>query len=394
MVRAGAAVSATALIAALASATPTGAVAAHRPAVSGNDGHGGAFRQVNLVSDVPGRAQLLDNEVKNPWGIAMGPTTPLWVNNNFNPASACNCIPQPEDLLTKATLYAGANKSGPITKIPLEVTTSSPTGMVFNPTKQFKIDQGGTMTPALFLFNEAFIDASGTDAESVITGWSPADPLPTTTTPTAARQDHNFPVGLALVPGGMHRGARLLVANGNNGRIVVYGRAFHQIMNRHLFVDPMRRADGLDAYNVMFLNHRVYVSYFKGRTGAVSVFTPGGRFIKRLVTGAPLVGPWGMAIAPKHWGEFGGALLVGNVDNGKINAFNRHTGKFLGTLKNRNGRPLVNPGLWGIEFGNGVIGTPHTLIFAAGIGSEVGGFGDDIYEHGLIGLIRPIMNDD
>jgi len=386
MVRAGAAVSATALVAALASAVPTGAVASHQ---AGADRHGGSFRQVNLVSDVPGRAQLLDNEVKNPWGIAMGPETPLWVNNNFNPAGACQCIPAPEDILTKATIYAGANKNGPITKIPLEVTTSSPTGMVFNPTKQFKINQGGTLAPATFLFNETFVDAAGTDAEGRITGWTGTNPPVATTTSTAARKDHSFPVGLALVPAGMNRGPRLLVAD---GRIEVYGRAFHQVMNRRLFVDPMRRADGLETYNVTYLRHHVYVSYFADSGGAVSVFTPRGKFIKRLVTGAPLVGPWGMAIAPKHWGQFGGALLVGNVDDGTINAFNRHTGEFRGTLMNRHGHPLVNPGLWGIAFGNGVIGTPHTLLFAAGIGSEVGGFGDDIYEHGLVGLIRPNSN--
>ena len=33
-----------------------------------------------------------------------------------------------------------------------------------------------------------------------------------------------------------------------------------------------------------------------------------------------------MAIAPKHWGKFGGRLLVGNVDDGKINAFERAAG--------------------------------------------------------------------
>ncbi len=78
-----------------------------------------------------------------------------------------------------------------------------------------------------------------------------------------------------------------------------------------------------------------------------------------------------MAIAPKHWGKFGGRLLVGNVDNGKINAFGARSGKFKGTLKDASGEPLVNTGLWGIAFGNGVIGTPNSLIFAAGIGDEV-----------------------
>ena len=100
------------------------------------------FRQVNLVSDLPGLAQVFDPAVKNPWGIAMGPTTPLWVNNNFNPAFDFN-HPVAADLLTKITLYRGANGIDPITKVGLAVTASAPTGIVFNPTSQFVINQGG-----------------------------------------------------------------------------------------------------------------------------------------------------------------------------------------------------------------------------------------------------------
>jgi hypothetical protein len=80
------------------------------------------------------------------------------------------------------------------------------------------------------------------------------------------------------------------------------------------------------------------------------------------------------------------------VGDGRINAFNRHSGRFEGTLKNARGKEIVNPGLWGIAFGNGVIGTPRTLIFSAGIGSAPGGFGDDGYEHGLVGLIKPVSH--
>lgn len=34
------------------------------------------YRQVNLVSDVPGLARVTDYRVSNPWGIALGPSTP------------------------------------------------------------------------------------------------------------------------------------------------------------------------------------------------------------------------------------------------------------------------------------------------------------------------------
>ena len=57
-----------------------------------------------------------------------------------------------------------------------------------------------------------------------------------------------------------------------------------------------------------------------------------------------------------------------------------NTGRFQGTLRNKTGKAIANSGLWGLAFGNGVIGTPRTLLFSAGI---------DNYSHGLVGLIRP-----
>ena len=199
-----------------------------------------AFRQVNLVSDLPGVAQILDNEVKNPWGIALGPTTPLWVNNNFNPALAtlCDtCFPTADQLLTKITLYRGANGHDPITKVPLEVTASLPTGMVFNPTGAFRVTQGGVTAPARFLFAETYLHAAGDGAVGQVTGWSNASsPLPTTTARTAATKDGAFPAGLALVPAeGDEGGPRLLVVSDT---IDVYDADFNRVGSPGAFVDP------------------------------------------------------------------------------------------------------------------------------------------------------------
>jgi uncharacterized protein (TIGR03118 family) len=398
--RAGSRVRAVILAAAMGVATLVGPSAAAQ-ASTGGDGPD-AFRQVNLVSDLPGVAPLLDKEVKNPWGIALGPDTPLWVNNNFNPALATlcpACVPKSEDLLTKITLYSGANGHDPFTKVPLEVTASAPTGMVFNPTASFVVQQRGVRSPARFLFNELVPNAAGTAPVAKVTGWSnAATPLPTTTANTAARHNGAFYFGLALIPGesGSSGGPRLVAVGAladNTGVVDVFDGAFHKLNVPGAFVDPNARA--LAPYNVAYLHGRVYISYTSanGTRDAVSVFTPQGRFIKRLVTGGPLAGPWGMVIAPEDWGDFGGALLVGNVNDGRINAFDPGNGHLLGTVTDAHGHAIVNPGLWGLAFGNGVIGTPRTLLFAAGIGSAPGGFGDDVYAHGLVGLIRPVDDD-
>jgi hypothetical protein len=66
------AIAATAVVA-LAGASPAGAA-----------GHAGtdAFAQRNLVSDIPGVARITDPNLVNPWGLAAGPATPLWVADN------------------------------------------------------------------------------------------------------------------------------------------------------------------------------------------------------------------------------------------------------------------------------------------------------------------------
>ena len=43
---------------------------------------GSAYRQTNLVSDVPGLAPVLDPLLVNPWGISMRGASPFWVANN------------------------------------------------------------------------------------------------------------------------------------------------------------------------------------------------------------------------------------------------------------------------------------------------------------------------
>src|SRR6266498_2317373 len=56
-----------------------GLVALTRAAPAAGAQPGNAYHQTNLVSDLPGLAQLTDPDLVNPWGLAAGPTTPAWV---------------------------------------------------------------------------------------------------------------------------------------------------------------------------------------------------------------------------------------------------------------------------------------------------------------------------
>jgi Ca2+-binding RTX toxin-like protein len=86
-----------------------------------------------------------------------------------------------------------------------------------------------------------------------------------------------------------------------------------------------------------------------------------------------------MVKAPAGFGDFAGALLVGNFGDGTINAFDINTGRMLGTLSSSMGHPVVIEGLWGLAFGNGATaGDANALYYAAGPGDEA---------HGVFGRI-------
>jgi len=42
------------------------------------------FVQTNIVSDIPGLAELTDPNLKNPWGMSFSATSPIWVSDQAN----------------------------------------------------------------------------------------------------------------------------------------------------------------------------------------------------------------------------------------------------------------------------------------------------------------------
>ncbi len=161
------------------------------------------------------------------------------------------------------------------------------------------------------------------------------------------------------------------------------------------FVDPVLPA-GLVPFNVEEIGGNLYVAYAPAGSpaarsgapegaGAVAVFDTSGNFIKQLIAGGKLASPWGITLAPSNFGQFGGALLVGNFSylDTEINAFDPVSGAYLGTLNDGSGNPLLwgDNGLWDLTFGiGGNGGDPNTLYFATGLNNEV---------NGLFGAIDP-----
>jgi uncharacterized protein (TIGR03118 family) len=324
------------------------------------DAHGGGkganvYKKRNLVSDIDGVARITDANLVNPWGLAFGPATPAWVADNGTDVS---------------TLYSGGvRKSIPVT-LPLVVGIpgGAPTGVVFNATPGFKVNGAA----AHFIFDSE----AGT-----ITAWNAGTQAVTeATTPGAIYK------GLAIASKGS--ATMLYAANFHAGTIDVFNDSFAPVTVPGGFVDPNLPA-GFAPFNIQEIAGRLVVAYAQqdadaedevagAGLGYVDVFDTSGHLLRRLVSQGALNAPWGLAVAPRHFGPFSGDLLVGNFGDGAINAYDPRTGAFRGTLQNKDGNQIRVNGLWALRFGNGVIGTPQTLLFTAGIGDE---------DHGLFGEI-------
>jgi uncharacterized protein (TIGR03118 family) len=343
----------------------------------------GGYQQINMVSDQPGVAPLTDPDLVNAWGLSASPGTdaapgsPLWVSDNGT---------------DKTTLYSGASATT-VTKVPtfpngIDVTSGAPTGQVFNadtdPNGFFVHDAAGHSARAAFIFDS---ENGGID------GWNPGvgatGPGPSTVTEVAVKNGANAVYkGLAqAVASDGH--TYLYAANFRSGRVEAYDNTFTPVeLPGGLFVDTKIPA-GFAPFNVQELAGQLYVSYAKQDAtlhddvagqgnGFVDVFTNDGAFVKRLVTRGQLNSPWGLALAPASFGRFGGALLVGNFGNGKINAYNIKNGGRLGELRGTNNKPIAIDGLWGLRFGNGNAAKTGELLFSAGPDGE---------SHGLLGKI-------
>ena len=176
--------------------------------------------------------------------------------------------------------------------------------------------------------------------------------------------------------------AQLYAADQNSGNIDVFNSQWQMTGS---FTDPnfSQFPTGYAAFNVQNLSvngtQTLFVTFANQATsgGIVDEFTTNGTFIKTLIddpAGQHLDSPWGLAIAPASWGQFGGDLLVGNNNGpGEINAYNLN-GVFEGTLMLSTGQPFAAADLWAISFGNGsAAGSQNTLFFTAGLASNTDG---------------------
>jgi uncharacterized protein (TIGR03118 family) len=384
----------------------------------------GNVLQTNLVSDLPGVAQVTDPNLVNPWGISASGSSPFWISDNNAGVSTLYNVP-------------GANNT-PVAINPLVVsipTPGDPTGNGGAPTGTvFNIDGNGTAgflisgldkngkpitAPAVFLF---------ATEDGTLLGWNPAvDPTGKFDGPGGAsthaviavdNSGNNFTQPDPLQQtGAVYKGLSiasslspifagdpasttvLYAANFRSGQVEVYDSNFKLVTSlpTGAFSDP-NLPKNFAPFNVQILGDKVYVTYAQQDAakhddvggqghGFIDVFNldgtpglPGGK--ERLVSRGALDSPWGLAIAPSSFGNVANDLLVGNFKSGFIDVYNPATGQFLGQLKGPDGEPIQIDHLWALKVGNGGAGgAANTVYFTAGLDNEM---------HGLFGSLTPV----
>jgi len=325
------------------------------------------YRQVNLVSDLPGVAVLQDTNLVNAWGISFGAPTPFWVSDNGTGL---------------ATLYSVTNDPTGMTHVDkqsLQVTipgNGTPTGQVFNNVGGFHGD--------LFLF----VSEDGT-----VSGWRGA--LGTTAETLVPGSPTNVYKGVTLVK--TINGPMLLAANFRQGTVDAFDTNA-ALVGR--FKD-MKAPAGFAPFGIQAISNLVFVTFamqdadkhddVAGRgNGLIDILDPATGTFHRFATGSSAGGkvkdmnsPWGIALAPKSFVRSDAQLLVGNFGSGTIMTFDS-SGNFQGNLQAEHGPALSIDGLWGLTFGNGTkAGDPQKLYFSAGPAGE---------SHGLFGSLEPVKH--
>jgi uncharacterized protein (TIGR03118 family) len=323
------------------------------------------YIETNLISNEPGVAPIADPNLIDPWGLAFSATSPLWVSNQGSGT---------------ATVYKITGTSSSVTQLTEGVANigGAPPSGANGPTGQVSTAAPGTTTgatdfqvsggKAAFIFD---------NLDSSISAWRGGLTSSVITTTVAGASFTGLAIG--NTSGGA---AQIYAADQNSGNVDIFNSLWQQV---GALTDPSLPA-GFTAFNAQNINGTLYVTYANPSEtlgGVVDEFSTDGTLITRLITdptGTHLQSPWGIALAPAGWGQFGGDLLIGNNGgDGTINAYSL-SGVQQGQITLNPDSPFSEQQLWGLTFGNGAsAGSPDILYFSAGYTADA--------TNGLIGAI-------
>ena len=370
------------------------------------------YQQLDLVGYQHGMGHFTDANL-NGWGMTSMPTGLFVVANTFSTGLATFYDSSghvlPEKIIVPVSVTGSATLSAAL-GVDISTKYGHPTGVVYNPTKDFVITNPdtGVSAPATLIFDSI---------DGTISGWNPRVDAThailirdtwAASTPSAERTDSVF-TGLEI--GQDSQGNNVLyAADFLNNDVQIIGNGKDGFFTTLKTISTAGRGVSSDpnyswVWSVQAVGSNLYVTFADllnpkgGGGGAVDVYNMDGKFLYQLDANGPGAGrlqnPWGITQAPANFGAYSNDLLVGNVAGaGNINVYNPNTGQYLGLLRQPDGAPIAIKGLWDLEFGDGTPdgGKANWLYFDAGPnhpGDSTGGLfgvihaaGDD-RNHGL-----------
>ncbi|HET7107453.1 MAG TPA: TIGR03118 family protein [Candidatus Acidoferrum sp.] len=318
-----------------------------------------AYRQVNLSSSVQGAANNLVPGLRNPWGIGFLSGQPFFISENkgghVTALDATGFGARPGD-------FAVPNAAG--------TGFDSPTGIVADQNSFFA--DRSVVNPFIVVTEEGGIFTWGPDANGNL-------PQQATLRRRIASEVYK---GAAILNSPQAQPA-LAVTDFAHANIETFLPGFAGVALAGSFTDPTL-PPGFAPFGIQVIGNQVFVTYglqdaakhdpIPGAgNGVVSIFDLNGNFVKRFATGGALNAPWGILKAGANFGPFSNDILIGNVGDGKINAFNPTTGQLLGTLVDGNGDAISQLGLHGLVFRPDGFGAPNTLYFTSQVSAETDG---------------------
>jgi uncharacterized protein (TIGR03118 family) len=318
-----------------------------------------SYRQTNLASNIQGKANNVTLSLANPWGIAFLSGQSFFIADNK---------------AGRVTSHdaTGANVAPGSFIVPNIAGTGfdNPTGIVADQNSSF----GGPslIKPFILVTEQGSIFTWGPNAQG---------DLPQQATLVRRRASGVFK-GVVILDSLLTQPV-LAVTDFHEGFIDTFLPGFSQVALPGSFTDPTLPA-GYAPFGIQVIGRQVFVTYAlqdaakhdpvvgKGN-GIVSIFDMDGNFVRRFATGGALNAPWGITRASANFGPFSNDILIGNVGDGTINAFDPATGDFAGELIDGDGNGITEVGLHALAFRADRFGDTNTLYFTSELTNEQDG---------------------
>ena len=332
-----------------------------------------AYRQTNLASNLPNVADNVTPGLVNPWGIAFLSDQPFFIADNkagrvtAHDATGLGVIPG-------GFIVPNATATG----------FDNPTGIVAD---QNSVFGGPSLVKPFILVSE----------QGAIFTWGPDAQGNFLSEATQVRRRAGAVYKGVAILDSLLTAPVLAATDFSGGFIETFLPGFASVALPGSFTDPNLPV-GYAPFGIQVIARQVFVTYalqdapkhdpvVGAGNGIVSIFDMDGNFVRRFATGGILNGPLGITQASANFGPFSNDILIGNVGDGTINAFDPATGSFVGELTDGNANDIVEVGLHALAFRADGFGDRDTLYFTSQFNSGQDGLFGAITT-GLVSVTR------